>query len=132
MAEKDRSTVVVPVVEEKAVPAKRTVARDGVRVRTIVHEHDATVEAEVTDEDVEIERVPAERWVERPEAIREEDGVTIVPLHEEVAVVQRRLRVVAELHIRKRVAHRTEQKTTTVRREEAVVEPLNHADDPST
>jgi hypothetical protein len=69
-----------------------------------------------------VERVPIDREVSETPSIREEDGVTIVPVVEEILVVERRLRLKEELHIKK--VRRTEdvEVPVTVRSTRATVE----------
>lgn len=76
----------------------------------------------LSHEEVEVERVPVDREVSAMPAIREEGDVTIVPVVEEILVVERRLRLKEELHIRK--VRRTEEVEVpvTVRATRATVE----------
>ncbi len=121
----DRETI--PVVEERAVVLKRKKVTGAVRVRTVVHEDEEVIDEPLRTEEVEVERVPVDRWVEAPVPVRQEGDTTIVTLHEEVVVVERRLRATEEVRITKRrTAHRASERVT-VRREEAVIERLDGA-----
>jgi uncharacterized protein (TIGR02271 family) len=113
---------VVPVVEERAVVRKRRRITQAVQVRTEVHDHEHVVERPVTTEEVTVERVPVDRWVEAPVAVREEGEFTIIPVHEEVVVVATRLKLVEELHIRRHRVTSTSRQRVTLRREEASVD----------
>jgi uncharacterized protein (TIGR02271 family) len=115
---------VVPVVAERAVVRKRRRITQAVQVRTEVHEHEHVVERPVTTEEVTVERVPVDRWVDAPVAVREEGEVTIIPIHEEVVVVETRLKLVEELHIRRHRVTSTARQRVTLRREEASVDRL--------
>lgn len=53
-------------------------------------------------EDCEVERVPIRRMIDRPAEIRHEGDTLIVPLMEEVLVVEKRLMLREELHIKRR------------------------------
>lgn len=53
-------------------------------------------------EDCEVERVTVQRYVDKPEEIRMDGDTLIVPLMEEVLVVEKRLMVREELHIKRR------------------------------
>ena len=112
----------LPVVEERAVVRKRRRVTQAVQVRTTVHEHEHVVERPVTAEEVTIERVPIDRWVEAPLPVREEGELTIVPVHEEVVVVETRLKLVEELHIRRQRITSTARERVTLRSEEATVD----------
>jgi stress response protein YsnF len=81
-----------------------------VRVRTVVDEKLARVSEELERDDVTIERVPINKEVTEVPPIREEEGVLIVPLLEEVVVVEKRLMLKEELRVtRMRKRERVEQ-----------------------
>ena len=90
------------MVEERAVVRKRKRLTGGVRVRTVVHEHEQLVDEPLQVEQVEVERVPLGRWVEAPVPVRQEGDTTVVTLHEEVVVVETRLRATEEVHLVRR------------------------------
>ena len=98
--EQDRE--VIPVVEERAVVLKRKKLTGGLRVRTVVHEDEEVIDEPLATEEVEVERVPLDRWVEAPIPIRQEGETTIITLLEEVVVVEKRLRATEEVRITKR------------------------------
>ena len=121
----DDERVTIPVVEERAVVRKRRKVTGAVRVRTVVREAERVVDEPLAVETVEVERVPLGRWVEAAPAVRQEGETTVIPVLEEVVVVEKRLRLVEEVRAAERVA---------LRREEVVVERLDAAgradDDP--
>jgi stress response protein YsnF len=119
----DRETV--PLVEERVVVRKRERLNGGVRVRTIVREDEQVVDAPLRAEQVEVKRVALDdHWVEAPVPVRQEGDTTIVTLHEEVVVVETRLRATEEVHLIRRQATSSTRKHVTLRREEAVIERL--------
>lgn len=103
---------VVPVAEEQPVIEKRQRPTATVRVRTTTSERDELVDEEVSVETVEVTRVSVDRFVEAPAAVRTEGDTTIVPLHEEVLVIEKRLLLKEELHLTKR--QQTQRETTRV------------------
>ena len=126
--EDDHETV--PLVEERAVVRKRKRLTGGVRVRTTVHEDAQVIDETLRAEQVEVKRVPLDdRWVAAPVPVRLEGDTTIVTLHEEVVVVETRLRATEEVHLIRRHADRSARKHVTLRREEAVIERLEAAAD---
>ena len=124
----DDHRVTVPVVEERAVVRKRKKVTGAVRVRTLVHRHEEVVDRPLAVETVEVERVPLDRWVEAPVPVRQEGDTTVVTLHEEVVVVEKRLRATEEVRITRRTSTRHAEERVTLRREEAVVERLEAAE----
>ncbi|WP_262032159.1 YsnF/AvaK domain-containing protein [Microvirga sp. Mcv34] len=115
---------VIPLVEETATISKRQVVSGRVRVRTITDIVEELASADVQREDVEVTRVPVGRMVEMAPEVRTEGDVTIVPVLEEVLVVEKRLVLKEELHIRRRVAAETVEVPVTLRKQRAVVERL--------
>jgi stress response protein YsnF len=117
----------LPVVEEQVVVAKRRRVTGAVRVATRTREEERLVDEPYDVEEVEVQRVPVEgdRWVDAPVPDRQEGDTTIVSIHEEVVVVETRLRVVEEVRLTRRRATRRHTERVTVRREEALVERLD-------
>ena len=119
----------IQVVEERAVITKHRKLTGGVRVRTVVHEDEITFDEPLGIEQVEMARVPLDRWVEAPIPVRQEGDTTILTLHEEVTVVEKRLRAVEEVHLTRERSTRNAPKHIALRREEAVIEHLEVAAD---
>jgi len=119
-----KEVVVVPVIEEKLDVYKRAVVGGGVRIHKIVHEREELVDIPLTHEDVHVERVSINRIVEGAVEVRQEGDTTIVPVVEEVLVVERRLLLKEELRITRRRSVQNETRRVLLRSEEAVVEPL--------
>ena len=119
--------VTVPVVEERAVVRKRRKVTGAVRVRTEVKTAEEVVDAPLAVEQVEVERVPLDRWIDAPVPARREGDTNVVTLHEEVVVVGMRLPATGEVRITRRTSTRHSPERVTLRREEAVVERLDPA-----
>ena len=117
-----RDEVRVPVTEERLHVGKREVETDRVRVRTRVDERQVMVEEQLETGRLDIARVPIDREVETAPPSRWDGDTLIVSLVEERLVVEKRLFVTEELHIR-RVAGREEVRIpTTLRTMRAEVE----------
>ena len=112
----------IPVVEERAEIGKRVRTTGTVTVETVVRHDTQPVEAALDSETVEVVRVPVDRFVDGPVPDRHEGDTLVVSVLEEVLVVEKRLRVVEEIHLTRRRASRTVRDEVPVRREEARVE----------
>jgi uncharacterized protein (TIGR02271 family) len=128
-------TTVIPRVEERLRVGKRRVETGKVTVHKTVHEHQETVDQPLVAESVEVERVPINRYIEQPVGIRQEGDVTIVPVLEEVLVVDKKLLLKEEVRITRRRTERHDPRTVVLRREEIEVDPARtegNPDRPST
>ena len=118
----------LPIVEEELQVGKRRFDTERVRVRTITDCVEEFVRQELTGEHLEVERVPIDLLIE-PDAdlprFRTEGNVTILPVLEEVVVIEKRLRFKKELRITKRVTTEFTETPMTVRKQRAVIERLN-------
>ena len=115
--------VVIPVIAEEIAVSRQQVARGVVRVHKRTETHTATVDAPLTSEEVTVERVPVNALIEgAAPQMREEDGVTIIPVLEEVLVIEKRLLLREEVHLRKRATTANAPQTVTLRRETVEIE----------
>lgn len=121
---RDESTTVSPVVEEVVEVEKRLVESGRVRVSKIVREREEIVDEPLLREEVEVERVAVNRIVEGAAPVRHEDDVMIVPVYEEVLVVEKRLMLKEELRIRKHRVPHSHQQRVTLKTEEVSVERI--------
>jgi uncharacterized protein (TIGR02271 family) len=112
------------LLEEELWVGREQVETGRVRIKVRTHEREEVVEVPLTREHLEVERVPIDREIEAIPPRRQEGDTTIVPVVEEVVVVQRKLVLKEELHLR--LVRTTEQhrESVTLRRQEAVVERL--------
>ena len=92
--------VTLPIVEE-AVEMGKSSRTTIVRVTSKVEHDQQRLEDTLAVEDVSVERVPAGQWVDGPQPIRQEGDTTVFPVVEEVAVVQKRFRLVEEVRVTK-------------------------------
>ena len=111
----------IPIVEEELRLDKREVVTGRVRVRTVVDVVEEMTQASLERETVEVTRVPVDRVVDEAPAIRTENDVTIVPVLEEVLVVEKRLVLKEELHIRRQTRSEDVQVPVQLRKQRAVV-----------
>ncbi|HEY0626168.1 MAG TPA: YsnF/AvaK domain-containing protein [Allosphingosinicella sp.] len=112
----------IPLVEERLNVAKRQVEAGRVRVRISVDEREERIPVELAHDEVEIERVPKNIAVSELPGVRLEGNTTVIPVVEEVVVVEKRLVLVEEIHVRKKAGATTEEIPVTLRSEQAAVE----------
>ena len=115
---------IIPILEEKVTVGKRRRVTGSVRITKKVHEREELIDEPLVKETVSIERIPVNRFVENAVSIREENGITIVPIMEEVIVAEKKLLLKEELHIRKVMETFREPRKVLVWSEEAVIEHL--------
>lgn len=121
-AEAAEEPVVVPLLEETLHVGKRQVETGRVRIVKTVHEREEVIDEPLFREEIEVRRVPVDRIVGAVPSIRQEGNTMIIPVLEEVLVVEKRLRLKEEVHlIRHRVARRQSERVV-LRHEEAAVE----------
>ncbi|MCJ2054073.1 YsnF/AvaK domain-containing protein [Methylobacterium sp. J-070] len=119
---------VLPLIEETARIEKQVVETGRVRVSTRTETVDQVLRESLRSETVEVTRVPVDRTLsegEVPPAVRVEDGVTIIPVLEEILVVEKRLVLKEELHIRRSSADEDVEVPVTLRKQRAVVERVS-------
>lgn len=112
----------IPIVEEEAHLEKVDVPREHVHVHTFSEERHAVVRGQLAREHIDITRVPKNEEVARAPSIRTEGAVTIVPILEERLVVEKRLFLVEELHLRRTAAVDEVAVPTTLRRTRVDIE----------
>ena len=101
--------VTIPLVEERLSVAKEMVESGRVRVRVRVEEREETITEHLTRDELQIERVPRNVRLAEVPHVRLEGNTTIVPVVEEVLVVEKALMLVEEIHIcRRSVSEPTE------------------------
>jgi stress response protein YsnF len=113
--------IVLPLHTEDVSVKRRAVERD-VRVRVQTTSHEQLVDEALTHEQVEIERVTVNRPIDAVPPVREEGDLTIIPLVEEVLVVERRLILKEEIHLRRVRTTTRHREAVTLRDEEVVIE----------
>lgn len=123
-AEADRDEIAIPLAEEEARISKRRVITGRVRVSTVVDVSEEVVRGELSTADVAVTRVPIDRYVDTAPAIRTEGDITIVPVLEEVLVVETRLLLKEEIHISRTTSKEVVEQVVTLRKQRAVVEQL--------
>jgi uncharacterized protein (TIGR02271 family) len=115
----------IPVIREEAVVHTREVEGGGVRVHKTVHQREEVIEQPTMREDVDVERVAIGRVVDRAPEVREEGDTLIIPVMEEMLVVEKRLVLKEELRITRRRSVETEQARVLLNEEQVTIEKLD-------
>jgi len=96
-----KSPAVIPVIQEQATVRKRVVETGKVKISKQVREYEEIVDIPHVHEEVKVERRPIGEFVDTAPKVRTEGETTIIPVLEERYVVEKRLFLVEELHVRK-------------------------------
>lgn len=112
----------IPLVEERLSIAKRQVEKGRLRVHVTVEEREETVTEQLLRDDLQIERIPRNIRLTEVPRVRIEGNTTIVPVVEEVIVVEKALVLVEEIHICRRSVSEEAQIPVSLRVERARVE----------
>lgn len=125
-------TEIIPLAEETLRLDKRRVITGKVRISTETDVVEELARASLHRETVEVTRIPVNRVVDHIPEIRTESDVTIIPILEEVLVVEKRLLLKEELHVRKTNTQEDVELPVQLRKQRAVVERMSvEEDDPS-
>jgi uncharacterized protein (TIGR02271 family) len=125
----DSTSERIPLIEEQLRVGKRLVETGRVRIKTVVDESRVMVREDLQREEVEVVRVPVDRQIDAVPQVRTENDVMIVPVVEEVLVVEKRLILVEELHIHRRRTVDHVEEPVVLRRTRAEVERVTVDDD---
>ncbi|MEA2512383.1 MAG: hypothetical protein QOJ59_1870 [Thermomicrobiales bacterium] len=108
--------------EEVLEPVVREVERGSVRIHTRVETVPSEITVEAGHDEVVVERVPVDRQVDAAPSPRQEGDTLVIPVVEEVLVVEKRLVVREEVRITRRRVTTAVPIRETVRREVVEVE----------
>jgi stress response protein YsnF len=116
---------VIELSEERAAIEVRDIVTDRVRISTSTTSVEQMVRQDLRSTSTGLVRVPVNRTLaagEVPPVPRTEGDVTIIPIFEEVAVVELRLVLKEELHVRQRETTETAEIPLTLRKQSVTIE----------
>ncbi len=113
--------IVLPLHTEDVSVQRQAVKRD-VRLQVHTISHEQLIDEPLTHERVKIERIAVNRPVAVVPPVREEGDLTIISVVEEILVVERRLILKEEIHLRRVRTTTRHRETVTLRDEEVIVE----------
>ena len=114
-------TLTLALHAEEIAVDRRSVSEGTVRVATVTREREHLVDEPLTQNRVEVERVAIGRAIDTMPPVREEGDTTIIPIVEEVIVVERRLVLKEEIHVRRVRVTERHHEVVMVREQEAVI-----------
>ena len=118
----DKGTT-VPLMEERAEVKKRWATTGKVQVVTHTETVEELARAVLDGEEVEIQTVELDQTVSGPSpVVRTEEGVIIIPVLEEVLVVEKRLVLKREIRIQKRPTSEIVEIPVSLRKQRAKVQ----------
>ena len=129
---KDKELVIPVAREELRVGTRRVDTGRGVRLHKTVSEQTRHIEQALQCDALEVRRVPVDKIVPLSEApaTRQEGDTLIVPVLEEILVVEKRLRIKEEIHIIRGTRQETHAGTVVLRAEQVSIEPFDERLDP--
>lgn len=117
-------TIVVPVIEEQIRIDRQVVEHGGVRVHKRIVEREEVIEQPTFREEVSVERIAIGREIESAPEPRQEGDTLVIPIVEEMLVVEKRLVLKEELRITRRRIEEIEEARVVVRAEQVEIEQL--------
>ena len=113
--------LMVPLHTEDLAVSRREVTGDTARVDVVTHDRDQQIDKELTHQHIEIERVPIGRLTDVVPPVRQDGDTTIMSVVEEILVVERRLILKEEVHIRRVRSTARHRETVVLRDQDAVI-----------
>jgi stress response protein YsnF len=117
----DPQHVVVPIYQEQANVTKRRIVTAKVRVSTVTRQSEQFLTETLAQQQVKIDRIPIGRLIKAVPKIRKEGDAIIIPIVEEIPVVEHRLVLMEEVWVRRIRTNETHRQRATLRCQEAVV-----------
>ena len=125
----DPEETTIPLFEEQISVVKQQVVTGRVKVSRVTREHEQFVEEVLAREHVEIERTPINKRVETAPAVRQEGDTTVIPIVEEILVLERHLMLKEEVRVRRVHSSENHRERVMLRRQEATItrDPLDNS-----
>jgi uncharacterized protein (TIGR02271 family) len=114
-----------PPAEAAPKPEDQVAEFEHVQVSRVVESYREDVGAALLREEVDIDRIPVNEYVDEAPPIRYEDDRTIIPVLEEVLLVEKRLLLKEEVVITKRRTQVTSEQRELRQKTQVVVEPTS-------
>jgi len=118
---------VVPLHTEEVSVKKQKIVTGRVRISTTTRWHEQVVRELLSREEAKIERTPVGKLLDHAPEIRQVGDTLVIPLVEEVLVIQRRFMLKEEIRIRRVRALRVHRERVSLRKQEVSIshQPAN-------
>ena len=119
----DENSVTIPVIEETVHLEKKIIETGKVKISKIVNVDTETFNLVHIQDDIQIERIAINEFVQSPPPpLRYEGDTIIIPVLKEVMVTEKRLLLIEEVRITKRKIESKEIQEVVLRKEEIKVQ----------
>jgi stress response protein YsnF len=108
-------------VEEVSISRREIRTKANIQIALVTGTREQLIDEELTRVRVEVERVPIGRTIEVVPSISQEGDTTIIPVVEEIVVVERRLVLKEEIRVRRVSTTEQHQEKVVLREQEAVI-----------
>lgn len=127
-----QNTVTLPVSEEVLAVSTRLVDTGrGVRIHKTVQSGPVHVDETLVQDEIDVQHIAIDRTLDQGEALpatRYEGDVLIIPVCEEILVVERRMRLKEELHVTRLRRETSHTETVMLKTEHVSIERFDDSD----
>lgn len=117
----DLQDLVVPIYQEQASVTKRRIVTGRVKVSRVTHQSEQWLTETLAQQQVKIDRIPIGKLIDAVPKIRKEGDAIIIPIVEEIPVVEHRLVLTEEVWVRRVRSKENHRERVMLRCQEAVV-----------
>jgi uncharacterized protein (TIGR02271 family) len=119
----NNKTTSIPVVEETIQLDKELIEKGTTRLIKKVEEETVDIPLLIRTQQYSVERIPVNQYVEEaPPAIRYEGKTMIISIIEEEPVIQKRLKIVEELHVTSSEVEKRTNTEVNLKKERIIIE----------
>ncbi|WP_041617139.1 DUF2382 domain-containing protein [Spirosoma linguale] len=117
--------VVIPVIEESLHVDKQLVETGKLRIVKRIHEEEQVIDLPLSREEFDVQHIAINEYVDMPPAVRYEGDTTVYPVLKEVLVIEKKLVLVEEVRVTRRLVTENEPQRVVLRKEEVSVERIS-------
>jgi uncharacterized protein (TIGR02271 family) len=120
-AAQTEESLVIPVIQEQVTFDKQVIETGKVRILKRIIEHEELVDVPLFREEVNVDRIPVNQYVDAAPQVRHEGDTMIIPVVQEQIFYQKRLLLVEELHVKKQIIEEHKPQPVTLLKEEVEI-----------